>query len=236
MVAPASHPGSAPAAGAPAVPPPSFSPRDIALLNALIRSNFDLPRVAAEHGLVSAELFAWLTTPPIQDAAATLLRTSQTFLELRLTRARMAVIDTLESIALTHESPIERRRAACAIFRRPSDRPPAPRRDPADGPPPNPPSSRAASPPADPPAIPGPVVAPRQTHPPPDPEPTAHPRPEPHAATAPKPADTQDAIQSAGPRAPSPAAGLLPQVALITTFPLFMFGGPVHAPPAPDSS
>lgn len=94
-----------------------LSSHDATLFASLRTNNFDLEKTATDHGLDITQLAAWFATPPIQHAAAALLAASRTLLELKLDRARTAAIDTLQSIALQHESLIERRRAASALLR-----------------------------------------------------------------------------------------------------------------------
>jgi hypothetical protein len=110
----------------PVSPSQPLSPRDSALLSALIRTNFDLAAVAFDHGLSLEDLCNWLESPAIQQLAATLLRSVHTFLDIRIARARMAVVGVLESIALSSDDPRERRRAAASLFYRPPRKPAPP--------------------------------------------------------------------------------------------------------------
>ena len=103
--------------------PSCLSPRDSALLPALLRPNFALAQVASDHGLGLHDLTDWLRSEAVQSLIADLLKSSQAILELRLTRARMETVGILESIAKTSEDPTERRRAATALFHRPFTRP-----------------------------------------------------------------------------------------------------------------
>ena len=134
----------------------TLSPRDSALLSRLITSNFNLDLVAAESGIPLPDLIAWAASPAVARLIADLLRTARAILEIKAARARMAVLNTLQAIALTHECPTERRRAASALLR-PFDRPPRPRpaQTPDKPPPIDPavdplPHSHASEPPASP--------------------------------------------------------------------------------------
>src|SRR5262249_32875361 len=141
MVAHSQSPHSPSRRESPEIPAPTqdsrtqdsgLSARDSALLSSLIRSNFDLLAVSFDHGLSIPHLCAWLQSPAIQTLAADLLRSTHIFLEIRVARARMNLVGILETVAQTSDDPIERRRAAAAVFRRfstqlPTLLPPPPR-------------------------------------------------------------------------------------------------------------
>lgn len=100
---------------APPIQPPSPQTDDI--LVALYTAAFNLPAAAAALGLAFSTLLQLLRTPDVREAFADLCATTEEFLSLRASQARITSINTLEKSALAASDPIEQRRSGSALYR-----------------------------------------------------------------------------------------------------------------------
>lgn len=96
---------------------PPLSPREAALLEALLQPKADLSAIAAAHALSLTQLALWLRQPHIAEALDALRRLqalSRHAWQQQLTRE---AVETLRDTMNTTDDPVERRRSASAILR-----------------------------------------------------------------------------------------------------------------------
>ena len=96
---------------------PELSPAKAALLDAFITARFDLLTLASAARLSATQLTEFATDPELQAHVAALISLARQGLHLRASRARHAVIEALESLATSADSPVEQRRAAALLLR-----------------------------------------------------------------------------------------------------------------------
>lgn len=87
------------------------------ILHAFIAARFDLAALLADPRFTPDEVLAFASDPAMQQQLADLARVAQAGLTIRAVQARQAAIEALESITKTTEDPVEKRRAAFALFR-----------------------------------------------------------------------------------------------------------------------
>lgn len=97
---------------------PSSSHRDpCSLLSSFLALHCDPVAFAQAHNLSATDLLDFAANPAVRAHLADLKRFIDQSLSLRTAQARIAALDTLESVARTADDAIERRRAAASILR-----------------------------------------------------------------------------------------------------------------------